>query len=237
MRLVLLHGLACSGRSFDRLVPPLRAAGHDVEAIDLPGHGTDAAGEGADSIAEMAGAVRDVVDTPAVFVGHSMGGLVACAVAEQDPALAERVVCVNTPPTVAARLTAHRGPERLLRVPGLGPVLWRAATPDRTRAGLRTAFAPGHDVPDAFVEDARRLSWTTFVRATKAIDEHLGERSLPERLAGLRVPATVVFGVEDRRVDPATLAAYAPPVEVVRIPGVGHTPVWEAPSAVAAALG
>lgn len=237
MRLVLLHGLACSGRSFDRLVPLLRAAGHDPVVVDLPGHGTDAGGPGADSIAEMAGAVRDVVDAPAAFLGHSMGGLVACAVAEQDPALVERLLCVNTPPTVAARLTAHRGPERLLRVPGLGPLLWRAATPDRTRAGLRTAFAPGHDVPDVFVEDARRLSWTTFVRATRAVDEYVGDAPLAGRLAALDVPVTVVFGTEDRRVDPASLDVFGPPVDVVRVPGAGHSPVWETPEAVVAALG
>lgn len=236
MRIVLLHGLACSARSFDRLVPVLRAAGHEAEALDLPGHGSDAGGEGADSIAEMAGAVRDVVREPAVLVGHSLGGLVACAVAEQDPALARRVVCVNTPPTVAARLTAHRGPERLLRTPGLGPLLWRAAPVSRTREGLRTAFGPGHDVPDVFVADARRLSWTTFVRATRAVDEYVAERPLAERLAALGVPATVVFGEEDHRVDPGSLASFPPEVEVVRVPGAGHTPVWEAPGVVGAAI-
>lgn len=232
MLVVLLHGLACSTRSFDRLAPLLRVEGHEVVAVDLPGHGGDAENPGADSIAEMAGHVRDLVAAPATFLGHSMGGLVACAVAEQDPRLARRVVCVNSPPTYESRLTARSGPERALRVRGLGPLLWRGATPERTREGLRTAFATG-DVPDLFVEDARRLSWSTFVRATTAVDEYVLDAPLDERLRALDVPFTVVFGMRDRRVDPATTSRFD---AVIEIGDAGHTPIWEAPEAIAAAL-
>lgn len=237
MRVVLLHGLAGSKRAFDRLRPLLEDAGHDVLAIDLPGHGSDAAGEGADSIEEMAGAVRDVVGEPAVFLGHSMGGLVATAVAEQDPALVERLVLVDSPPTYASRLTARGGSERALRVPLLGPVLWRAAPASRTREGLASAFAPGVPVPDVFVEDARKLSWTTFVRATSAVDEYVEDRPLHDRVTALDVPVTVVFGERDQRVDPASLTGYAEAVDVVRIAEAGHSPIWETPERLAAVVG
>jgi len=50
---------------------------------------------------------------------------------------------------------------------------------------------------------------------------------------------TIVFGEQDRRVDPASLSGYdgVPGVEVVRIPEAGHTPIWETPERVAEALG
>jgi pimeloyl-ACP methyl ester carboxylesterase len=235
VRVVLLHGLAGSRRAFDRLQPLLAA--HEVVALDLPGHGDDAAGAGAESIEEMAGAVRDVVSEPAVLLGHSMGGLVATAVAEQDPALVERLVLVNTPPTWGSRLTARGGTERALRVPLLGPLVWHAAPASRTRDGLRSAFAPGVAVPDVFVEDARKLSWTTFVRATSSVDLYVEERTLAERVAALDVPVTVVFGTQDQRVAPASLRDYGEDVEVVRIPEAGHSPIWETPDRVAAVLG
>lgn len=232
-RLVLIHGLAGSTRTFDRLLPLLGA--WDVQAVDLPGHGADAANPGADSIEEMAGAVRDVVTEPAVFLGHSMGGLVCTAVAEQDPALVERLVLVNAPPTYESRLTAHRGPERALAFPLLGPLLWHLAGEKRTRAGVASAVALGADVPDVFVEDSRRLTWSTFAAATRAVDEYVSETPLHDRVDALDTGVVVIFGELDRRVALASLDAYRD-VVVVRVRSAGHSPIWETPEHVVAAL-
>ncbi len=232
-RIVLIHGLAGSKRTFDRLVPLLE--GWDVQAIDLPGHGADASDPGADSIDEMAGAVRDVVAEPAVFLGHSMGGCVATAVAEQDPALVEQLVLVNTPPTYESRLTAHRGPERALALPLIGPLLWQLKTEQRTRAGMASAVALGAEVPDVFVEDSRKLSWGTFAAATRAVDEYVSDQPLHERVAALDIPVMVVFGELDRRVALDSLDRYRD-VTLVRVRSAGHSPIWETPEHVAAAL-
>jgi pimeloyl-ACP methyl ester carboxylesterase len=40
-RLVLVHGAFAGAWKWERLIEPLRAAGHTVEALDLPGSGTD----------------------------------------------------------------------------------------------------------------------------------------------------------------------------------------------------
>ena len=107
---------------------------------------------------------------------------------------------------------------------------------DRVRSGLQSAFAPGFaEVPDVFVEDLRGDAVGRRSRAaTTAIDDYLQERPLAARLGALPVPVTVVFGEEDG-VDPASLSDYdgVAGVEVERLPGVGHTPIWEAPEAVA----
>lgn len=239
MRFVLLHGLLCSARTLDRVAGPLRAAGHEVLVPDLPGHGTDAANPGAESIEEMAGSVRDVAAGPAVLVGHSMGGLVAVAVAEQDPAFATHVVAINAPATFASRLTARGGPERLLTVAGLGPLLWRVLPQRVRRDGLRTAFAPGTEVPDVFLAAAGAARWRTFRDATLAIDHYVHDEPLPERVAALDVPVTIVFGEQDARVDPATVARYEALEDgpaVLRIPQSGHSPVWETPERVVEVL-
>jgi pimeloyl-ACP methyl ester carboxylesterase len=105
------------------------------------------------------------------------------------------------------------------------------------RDGLRTAFAPGYDVPELFVEDFRRLSWRTFVDGTNAVDAYISEMSLYERVESVSAPATIVFGELDQRIDPGCLAGYAPTkATVVKIPQAGHTPTWETPEQVAAAI-
>ena len=40
-RILLVHGAFGRAANWDRVAPGLRAAGHDVEAIDLPGQGDD----------------------------------------------------------------------------------------------------------------------------------------------------------------------------------------------------
>ena len=227
-RIVLIHGLGSSARSWDAVLPLL--GDEAVEAVDLP--------RDARRIEDMAEHVAGLDLSGAVVAGHSMGGLVAVALAERAPAAVASLVLVNSPPTYASRLTARSGSERIIRTPGVGPLLWKAASADRLRAGLESAFASGFDVPTVFVEDLKATPWSAFVRSTKAIDAYLSERPLAERVGALPVPATVVFGEEDRRVDPASLAGYdgLREVSVVRLPGVGHTPIWEQPEAVAEAI-
>lgn len=228
-QVVLVHGLGGSSRSWERVVPLLEDR-FDVTAVDLP--------RDAESIEDMADAVAGAEVDAAVVAGHSMGGLVAVALAERMPAAVAGLVLVDSPPTYESRLTARGGAERLIRVPVVGQALWRVAGEGRLRKGLESAFAPGFAVPDVFVSDMRATPWRTFVRATTAVDDYVAERPLAARLGALPASATVLFGEEDRRVDPASLRGYdgVPGVEVARLPGVGHTPPWEAPEAVAEAI-
>ena len=50
---------------------------------------------------------------------------------------------------------------------------------------MATAVALGGEVPDVFVEDSRRLTWSTFAAATRAVDEYVSETPLHERVAAL----------------------------------------------------
>jgi pimeloyl-ACP methyl ester carboxylesterase len=79
---LLIHGAFCGGWVFDRFAEPLRRAGHDVTAPDLPGHATDAARDAAAgfSMSDYAKAIAarvGALDAPPVLIGHSLGGLVA----------------------------------------------------------------------------------------------------------------------------------------------------------------
>lgn len=98
--LVLIHGLGGSGRWWDPLVPSLADA-HHVIRLDLLGFGRSAkpAGFGYE-IPEHGARVGVVLNRlgvrQAVIVGHSTGGLVVTALAEQRPDLVTRFALINT---------------------------------------------------------------------------------------------------------------------------------------------
>ncbi len=92
---VLVHGAWHGGWSWDGLAGELRAAGHQVRAIDLPGMGSDPTPLPA---VTLAGWIQRVVTElqslpePAQLVGHSMGGMVITGAAAAVPA---RVACAT----------------------------------------------------------------------------------------------------------------------------------------------
>ena len=227
--LVLIHGLGSSGRSWEK-VAPLLAARFRVIVPDLPGFG--GTGGPPETIEGMARSVLELVgDEPFAAVGHSMGGLVATALAELAPDRVTRVVLVNAPPSYESRTAARGRAERILKLPIVGDLVWNRMSDDRIRASMRSAFAPGHDVGEVFVEDLRRTTRSAFAGSSAAIDDYLRRRPLPRRVAALTQQAFVIFGEQDGRVDPASLDGYGPVANatVATIPEAGHTPVWEAP--------
>src|SRR5690606_26496873 len=85
--LVLIHGFSAPGRAWAQVVPAL-ARTHRAIRVDLLGHGSAAKPAGGDyAIAAQGRRVGAVLDIRggggAVVVGHSTGGSVATALAEQ----------------------------------------------------------------------------------------------------------------------------------------------------------
>jgi pimeloyl-ACP methyl ester carboxylesterase len=95
-RFLLVHGAMGGAGCWERVIPGLRAAGHDAEAIDLPGHGADDTPLAQITLYRYAEAVCDalVAGPPAVLTGHSMGGMVITQAAARRPELVERLVYV-----------------------------------------------------------------------------------------------------------------------------------------------
>lgn len=96
-RVLLLHGGAHGAWCWERVLEPLRAAGHEVETIDLPGRGADAARARTVTLEDHARHVSEVIDTgpvPVVLVAHSLGGVTASVVTERRPDDIARLVFV-----------------------------------------------------------------------------------------------------------------------------------------------
>jgi pimeloyl-ACP methyl ester carboxylesterase len=99
--LLLIHGSASSPRSWDALVPLLTGS-HRVIRIDLLGHGRSAKpADRSYALPDQARRVGAALDRlgveQAVVVGHSSGGAVATALAEQRPDLVTALAFINEP--------------------------------------------------------------------------------------------------------------------------------------------
>jgi pimeloyl-ACP methyl ester carboxylesterase len=95
---VLVHGWSCDGTDWSWQIPAL-VSNHRVITVDLRGHGHSSAPEGgytprgfANDIARL---LKDLDVPPAVVVGHSLGGAIACALAVEHPERVRAVVPVD----------------------------------------------------------------------------------------------------------------------------------------------
>lgn len=233
---VLLHGFACSLGWWDDMVPEL-ARDHRVIRFDLLGHGGSEKpkqGYGMESQARLVAAALDRLRVRrTAVVGHSMGGSVATALAEQRPALVESLVILDSPSADGDAQLPFTA--RLGFVPVLGQAIDRLVPDAMVKNGLESAFAEGFDVPDRFVDDFRDMTYTSYDDSHRGSDDYSEERGLAERLADESVPLLVVFGSEDDLVEPESAQGYrkVPGARIVVLDGVGHSPHVERPRATA----
>src|SRR5262245_56771661 len=98
--LVLLHGFASSMHWFTPLAERLRSD-YRLIRIDLLGHGGSEKPGGGYSMEHQAEQVARVLDLlrvkRAIVIGHSMGGIVATALAERYPARVKGLVLIDSP--------------------------------------------------------------------------------------------------------------------------------------------
>ena len=227
---VLLHGYSASVEWWNRVAAAL--PDHRVVAVDLVGHGgSEAPSDAASySIDAQASAVRNALDAlgvrHAVMVGHSMGGFVALALAEQDPERVERVVISDTPAEMnLAEMPALAG---VACAPIIGQAIDRLRPVDVvTDSSLQTGFADGFAVPPLAHRSLERLTHPGLCHA-RGQD---GEPAAVDRIARLKQPVLVVWGERDvltpttANVERYREAGLTPVV----IPGSGHSPMVEAP--------
>jgi pimeloyl-ACP methyl ester carboxylesterase len=227
---VLLHGYSASVQWWDRVAAAL--LGQRVIAIDLVGHGGSEAPRDAAEyrIDRQAEAVRHALDAlgvrTAVLVGHSMGGVVATALAEDDPERVERVVISDTPADVGlAEMPALAG---LACAPVIGPAVDRLRSVDAiTDSSLQTGFAADFEVPQLAHRSLEQLTHAGVCHSRDRSDQ----RAVVDRLTGLGKPVLIVWGERDvltptlANVERYRNAGLTPTV----IPKVGHSPMVEAP--------
>jgi pimeloyl-ACP methyl ester carboxylesterase len=212
---VLVHGIGVSHRYLARLHERLSASG-TVHSIDLPGFGGLPKPDRAPSVAEMAGAIGDVVAglgvTDAVLVGHSMGCQWVVELAAQRPGLARLAVIMGPVADSAHRTALAQSLALAVDTLGEPPAANVAVFVDYLRCGPR---------------------WYS-----QQLPFMLGYR-IEDRVGDLTVPVLVLRGGKDpiaglewcRR-----LRENARSGALVIIPGSHHVAQMSAPRAVASAI-
>ncbi len=244
--IVLLHCATCSMDWWDNLAPLLEQD-HRVIRIDLLGMGgSDKPGSGYsmdDQASAVAEALAKLHVVGATVVGHSLGGSVAVAVAEQSPQLASRIVIVDQSPDDGFEHESLG--EHLSMWPVIGQAVARlvqVAPASMVRGEYDQAFAPGYNIasgfdnPDQPVDDLRTMTYTSLKETIDAEQDYVDESPLDKRLEALHLPLLVIFGAEDQIYDPqAAIARYGqvPGAQTHLIPGAGHSPNVEKPNLVA----
>lgn len=97
--LVLLHGWGLNAKVWDCITPQL-ASHFTLHLVDLPGYGRSG-GFGAMSLEEMAQRVLEKAPERAIWLGWSLGGLVASQVALSHPDRVQALVTVASSPALA----------------------------------------------------------------------------------------------------------------------------------------
>jgi pimeloyl-ACP methyl ester carboxylesterase len=233
--IVLIHCFSCAMDWWDGMLPMLERK-HRVVAVDLLGHGgSEKPGSGytpQNQALVVSEALERLQVKDAEVVGHSLGGAVTVALAQEHPQLVGRAVIVDMPPDNSyGDLGFIAG---LAFQPVIGEALWRVKPDFSIRDGLGVAFAPGYDVPDAFVEDVRRLTYTAYDDSPGGNDDFLDQESLDRRMKDSGKPLMVLMGAEEQIVDDPKRALdqykrAVPTAETHLIKGAGHSPNVEKP--------
>lgn len=236
--IVLLHCYTCSIVWWQRMIP-LLDRDHRVLALDLRGFGgSEKPGSGysmEDQAAFVAEALKRLDVHRATVVGQSLGGTIGTALAEVPGDYVSRLVIVDQAPEESFSKGLDFTTE-LSTAPVVGPALWQVTPDSVIKSGLQVAFAPGYEVPDEFVDEFNRMTYTSYDSDGEEGD-YMGAEPLDRRIERTRTPLLAIFGAEDQIYESQeALAAYAkvPGAQTVLIPGAGHSPNVEKPGRTAA---
>jgi 2-hydroxy-6-oxonona-2,4-dienedioate hydrolase len=249
--LVLLHGAGDNALDWQWVMPAL-AATYRVYAPDLPGSPNSArpAAEYSPAFFERftAGFLDALGIEGAVFVGNSLGGLIALRLALSHPARVTALVLVDSAGLGRAVNPAFTS----VNVPGLAEAampFWKTPIGANQRAWGRTALLFAHtpeNVPCEWIAEQCRLALSSgyleaHLTVLRAMVSPLGQREvLVDRLSELEIPTLVIWGASDR-VFPESQAIEAvsnlQEGSLALIPDCGHVPHVECPDRFLAALG
>ncbi len=229
--LVFLHGFTDSCRSFSRL---FEALPKDIPAIaiSLRGHGGSDRPEGSYDIATMARDFAELLDLldfqKVTLTGHCMGGLVAQRFALDFPERLDRLILIDSFPTMVGHADLAALAEE---IDGFAD---GDVDPDFVRAFQESTIAK--PVPtefmDMIVAESLKLPGWTWQTVLAAIAQEDITSELPRIAARTLLicgEQDALFGLPYQR----ALLAGLPNASLKMLPSLGHTPHWEEPEAVA----
>jgi pimeloyl-ACP methyl ester carboxylesterase len=224
MPIVFIHGAGGNRLLWGAQVRALSSTLR-VLTLDLPGHGRSE-GPGMATIDSNAEAVAEALGSlgsPAVVVGHSMGGGIALKLALQRPGLVAGLVLLGTgarlrvaPSLFAGLQTDYDGAAETIT----GMAFASAAASEMRMRGKRALLEAG------------AATLLTDFQACDSFD-------VLARLGEIHIPCLVLCGAEDRLTPPKYSESLATGIAGARleiIPSAGHMAMLEQPEAVSQSI-
>jgi len=245
--LLLLHGVGRRWQDFLTLTPAL-AQRWQVHALDLRGHGQSARASQyrvIDYAQDVIAYLRTQVGTPAVVYGHSLGALVAAAVAAELPRLV-RAVVLEDPPAPALLHNLPQTPffAQFTGMQALAGTERPVAEVARALADLRLP-GPAGTVRLGDLRDAAALRFVA--RCLREVDpalytpllqgQWLDGYDVPRVFGGIRCPVLLLRADERcggmlRAEEADELTGLMADCLRIDLAGVGHLLHWQTPDAV-----
>lgn len=237
---LLLHGFAGSSNEWLPTLKILAQNGYHGMAIDILGFGKSAKPLDAPySLAFYAELCQEVLTQlglkEALFVGHSMGGKLALATAVLHPQCVKKLFLVSPDGFMEIPFLMKKGGA----LPWLGEALtWLLARPKLVRLQLEAAFyAPAlYLTPEVLAQANEALGLPENRRLMALLSQRyeqldLQETGLRARLRELLCPTLIVWGEQDRILEPKSgfvAQRELPASRLVFFPRCGHFPQVEA---------
>lgn len=231
LAIVFLHYFGGSCWEWEEIIPYFAGRFRCI-APDLRGHGQSPDAPDAHSVDDMAGDVRQLLQTlgvtDCVLVGHSMGGKIALALAADPSVGVRRLLLLAPSPPCGQPMTRQEMTDT--------NDSW--GMPDAMEKMLhKAAVLP---VPallaERFVSDNLRVTKPAW----DAWQNEGSQEDISPRMVGVTVPTLVLSGECDPVIAPDLLArdlvARLPHATLQIVPGAGHLLPFETPQAVVAAL-
>lgn len=199
---VLVHGIASSSVTFERLVP-LLAERHRVIAIDLLGHGGSPPGRRytvEEHVAALHRTIRGLgLREPFTLVGHSLGSLLSARYAAVRRREVGHLVLVSPPVYLSPR---ELGDVRDRAAMGLYLRAYEYLRANK-RFTIRNAALLARLSPIKGLLRVSEENWDAFVRT---LEHSIESQTTISDIAQVRVPIDVVYGTVDPFVTPGGLA-------------------------------
>ncbi len=232
---VLSHALGADLHLWDGLAATL-APRHEVLRYDHRGHGGSAVPTGPYSQDELvddaARLIREWGRGPVVFVGLSMGGMVAQGLAVRHPELLRGVVIAHSSARYPDEVRAMWA-QRIAAIEQGGLAAIADATMERWFTPAFRAAQP------AVVEQVRQTVLRSSAAGYIACGRAVASVDWLDRLSAVKTPSLVIAGAQDAGAPPAMSEAIASRIAgaELRVIEAAHIGVLEQPQAFAEAVG
>ena len=226
-RVILLHGWACNSSFWHHQISAL-AETHQVIAIDFRGHGHSSIPQSGYTIARLTADIRELIVqlelSPAIVIGHSMGGMVAQQYAILHPEDVNRLILIAT--------AANDTGKALISV---------AIADEEKKTDYRHSFNTHFGHWFTSNSSPKLMSWVrdqmlqTPEEVALSLVDSYRDLDLRSRLPSINLP-TLVIGARDDTSTPSTasevIAGSIPEARCIVIDGAGHFVQLERPDEV-----